>query len=199
VNKKIVSKFVPQSNCHNMKNPFFDRNWKHGFYLDKWIRIHQPRKKYNVLFWDEIIDEYEHVLGEFKELLNSQEQVFDSAGNVLTPQDLYNLIDQYQIRIDKLALIFKLRLYKTLNENKKSGVKYIVMRAFWIDRYGKNVRWFSKNMGAESKVLVNGTIPSNQLASIEKEMLLLMWDQYCVEYLGADGLISYDDGNVVTL
>ena len=182
-----------------MKNPFFSRNWKNGFDLEKWLKIHQPTKKYNVHFWDLIVDEFEYLVGEFNELLNSKEQVLDSDGNVLTPLDLYNLINQYQIRIDKLALIFKLRLYKTLNENKKSGVKYVVMRAFWIDHYGKNVRWFSKNMGAESKVLINGTIPPNQIASIEKEMLLLMWDQYCVEYLGADWLISYDDGNVATL
>ncbi len=194
-----MSIFVVQLFGHNMKNEFFNKNWKHGFDLDQWLKIHQPTKKYNVPFWEEIIDEYEHVVSEFKELLNSKEEVLDSAGNVLTPLDLYNLINQYQIRIDKLALIFKLRLYKTLNENKKSGVKYIVMRAFWIDHYGKNVRWFSKNMGAENKVLVNDKIPSNQLDSIEKEMLLLMWDQYCIEYLGADGLVTYDDGNEVTL
>lgn len=160
--------------------------------LDKWMKIHQPTQKYNVYFWNEIVEEFEHLVREFNEFLNSKERVLDSAGVVVTPINLCNLINQYQIRIDKLALIFKLRLYKTLNENKKSGVKYIVMRAFWVDHYGKNVKWFSKNMGAESKVLVNGTIPSNQLSSIEKEILLLMWNQYCNEYLGSDVLINYE-------
>lgn len=160
--------------------------------LDKWMKIHQPTKKYDVHFWDEIVDEFGHLVREFNEFLNSRERVLDSAGNVITPINLYNLINQYQIRINKLVLILKLRIHGSLNENKKSGVKYIVMRSIWIDKYGKNVRWFSKNLGPESKVLVNGVIPLNQLSSIEKEILLLMWNQYRVEYLGSDVLINHE-------
>ncbi len=72
------------------------------------------------------------------------------------------------------------------------------MRAFWIDEKGKNVRWFSRNLGAEGKVLVNGKIPVNQMEAIEKEMLLLMWDQYVIDYLDSGYLTGTDsDGNNV--
>ena len=139
------------------------------------------------------------LIDEFRKLLNSKEQITDAQGNVLTPLNLYNLINEYQVRIDKLALIFNLRLHKTLNENKKTGVKYIVMRVFWIDAKGKNVRWFSRNLGAESKVYVNGKIPINQLEAMEKEMIMLMWDQYQIEYLGAEETGVDEDGNNVIM
>ena len=184
-----------------MVNKFFNKNWKHGFDLDLWLKVHKPKVNYDVNFWDDIVNEHIEVVAEFRELLNSREQITDADNNVLSPLDLYNLINQYQIRIDKLALMFNLRLYKTLNENKKTGVKYIVMRAFWIDEKGKNVRWFSRNLGAEAKVLVNGKIPVNQLEAMEKEMLLLMWDQYCIEYWETDGYLTGidSDGNNVII
>lgn len=184
-----------------MINKFFNKNWTNGFDLDNWLKIHKPKKKYDVNFWDDIVMEHEDVVEEFRNLLNSKEQITDVDGTILSPMDLYNLIREYQIRIDKLALIFNLRLYKTLNENKKTGVKYIVMRAFWIDDKGKNVRWFSKNLGAEGKVLVNGNIPVRQIEGVEKEIILLMWDQYCIEYGNIDGYeLGIDtDGNSVIL
>lgn len=183
-----------------MVNNFFNKNWKHGFDLDQWLKIHKPKVSYDVNFWDDIVNEHMEIVEEFRALLNCTEQVLDKDGTPLTPLNLYNLINKYQIRLDKLALMFNLRLYKTLNENKKTGVKYIVMRAFWIDEKGKNVRWFSRNLGAEAKVLVNGKIPVNQLAAMEKEMLLLMWDQYCIEYWNTDGYemgIDTDGNNVI--
>jgi hypothetical protein len=181
-----------------MINNFFNPRWMHGFDLDQWLKIHKPKISYDVNFWEDIVIEHEEIVEEFRTLLNSKEQVFDKDGNPLTPLNLYNLINEYQIRLDKLALIFNLRLYKTLNENKKTGVKYIVMRAFWIDEKGKNVRWFSRNLGAEGKVLVNGKIPVNQMEAIEKEMLLLMWDQYVIDYWDNGYLTGIDsDGNHV--
>jgi hypothetical protein len=73
------------------------------------------------------------------------------------------------------------------------------MRVFWIDAKGKNVRWFSRNLGAESKVLVNNKIPIKQLEAMEKEMIMLMWDQYQIDYLGAEETGIDDDGNNVIM
>ena len=94
-------------------------------------------------------------------------------------------------------LIYNIRLYKTLNENKKSGIKYIVMRAFWIDHLGKNVKWFSRNIGPENKVLVNDQIPAHALDTIEEDILHLMWGQYQIEYLGAEETGIDYDGNTI--
>lgn len=185
---------------HIMEIKFFNKNWNSKFDFDKWLSDHQPKKRFNVNFWDDILMEHEDVVDEFKKLLEAKENVTDTEGNILTPLDLYNLINGYLIRIDKLNLIFNLRLYKTLNENKKTGVKYVVMRAYWIDANGKNVRWFSRNLGAESKVLVNDKIPINRIEAIENEMLLLMWDQYYFDYLGGDDVCGIDrDGNIVMI
>ena len=180
-----------------MEINFFNKTWTNGFDLELWLKVHKPKRGYDVDFWEDIVTEHEEVVDEFRKLLNSKEQITDTQGNVLTPLNLYNLINEYQVRIDKLALIFNIRLHKTLNENKKTGVKYIVMRVFWIDAKGKNVRWFSRNLGAESKVYVNGKIPINQLEAMEKEMIMLMWDQYQIEYLGAEETGVDEHGNNV--
>ena len=64
--------------------------------------------------------EYNEVIEEFKKFLGCKEIVLDSEGNQLTPIYIYNAIEQYKIRIQKLMLIFNLRLYKTYNVNKKN-------------------------------------------------------------------------------
>ena len=194
----IVSIFVTQNINTQMINDFYNKNWKFVFNFEEWLKENKPKKKQNGDFWEDVNLEYEEVIEEFKNLLFAKEEIFDKDGNKLTPINLYNLIDEYKIRVEKLLLIFNVRLYKTLNENKKTGIKYIVMRAFWIDHLGKKVRWFSRNIGPESKVLVNDLIPLHHLEEIEKDILFLMWDQYRIEYLGYDDIIEIDiDGNSI--
>jgi hypothetical protein len=180
-----------------MKNEFYNKNLFHVFKFEEWIEEHKPKKKRTGDFWYHIESEYDDVVAEFKNLLFTTEEIFDQDGNKLTSIKLYNLIEQYKIRIEKLLLIFNVKLYKTLNENKKTGIKYIVMRAFWIDDSGKNVRWFSRNIGPENKVLVKGTIPVHQLEEIEKDILFLMWGQYQIDYMGAQEIGADYDGNTI--
>lgn len=168
-------------------------NYQYGFDVDSWISTRSPGKKRGGQYWDEVHSEYDEVVQEFRSLLETKEQVFDKKGNPLTPLNLYILVSEYKVRIDKLMLIFNLKLYKTLNENKKSGIKYVVMRAFWIDHNGKNVRWFSKNLGPESKASPNGRIPDHMLDAVEDHILNVMWDQYQIEYLGGDQVTTWDD------
>ena len=140
---------------------------------------------------EDIDNEYDEVVMNFRNFLNSVENVSDKDGNPLTPLQIYNAINYFKIRIEKLILIFNLRLYKTYNVNKNTQVRYIVMRAFWIsDETGKPMRYFSKNLGAENKVLSNGKIPTHLLNSIEEDILTLMWDLYGQEYLN----FGYESG-----
>lgn len=168
-------------------------NYQYGFNLDSWMSTRLNVKRRGGEFWDEIHLEYDEVVEEFRSLLETKEQVFDTKGNPLSPLNLYILVNEYKMRIDKLMLIFNLRLYKTYNENKKSGIKYVVMRAFWIDDQGKNVRWFSKNLGPENKVEINGKIPIHLLDAVEDHILKVMWDQYQIDYLGGDQVTTLDD------
>lgn len=166
----------------NFKKPIFD--------IEEWLKENQPKKNYKGEFWTEVQKEYDRVVQEFKKMLFSNEEVEDARKNLLRPIDIYNAIEEYKIRIQKLMLIFNVRLYKTFNVNKKTNVRYIVMRAFWIDQTGKSVRWFSKNIGAENKVVSNGQIPKHLMDSVQEEILRLMWDQYNVDYFENNELID---------
>lgn len=70
------------------------------------------------------------------------------------------------------------------------------MRALWMDDNGKTYRKFSKNLGAEGKVLVNGKIPPMVLDNVKNYIMSLMWDLYYFEYLD-DSVAGIDsEGNL---
>lgn len=162
------------------------------FDVNAWLEEHKPSKFKKSTFWDDVYLEYNEVVEEFKELLFSKDTIVDEHGNQLSQIQIYNAIEEYKIRIRKLMLIFNCRLYKTYNVNKKTNVRYIVMRAFWLDHFGKPVKYFSRNLGAENKVLSHGKIPKHMLDSVEEDILHLMWDQYTLD-LNDNYLTSFDD------
>lgn len=171
-------------------------NYQHGFDIDTFLAVRSPKNRRGGEYWDEVHLEFDEVTSKFRQLLETNEQVFDKKGNPLTPRNLYILIEEYKIRIQKLMLIFNLKLFKTYNENKKTGSKYVVMRAFWIDHKGKNVRWFSKNVGPKDKVEKNDEIPVHLLNPVEDYILYIMWEQYLIDYHGGDQVTTIDsDGN----
>jgi hypothetical protein len=93
--------------------------------------------------------------------------------------DFYNSINEYKIRIKKLQLIAELKTYKAYNTKKETKVKYIVIRAFWVDSNGKPFRNFSKNLGAEYKVKTN---EKNLTINAQHSIQMQMWDLYQHEY-----------------
>lgn len=141
----------------------------------------------------------EELVDDFKAFLHAKEPIVDATGNELTPKDIFHAVEYYKIRFEKLLLIFNLRLYMTHNVNKETQVRYIVMRAMWIDENGKTYRKFSKNLGAENKVLVNGKIPVKIMESVEDYIRTLMWDQYYFEYISDDEVGYDEEGNIVIL
>jgi hypothetical protein len=145
---------------------------------------------------DNIHQHYQELIEEFKDFLNSSELILDSTGKPLKPIDIYDAINYFKIRIEKLYLILDLKIYKTYNINKETKVRYIVMRALWMDDNGKTYRKFSKNLGAEGKVLVNGKIPPMVLDNVKNYIMSLMWDLYYFEYLD-DSVAGIDsEGNL---
>lgn len=170
------------------------------FDFESWLRNNEPKIKTSHLSkFKGIQGHYNELIDEFKNLLMSAEKLTDSDGIELTPIEVYNAIEYYKIRIQKLWLIFGLRLYKTINVNKESNVRYIVMRAFWIDDKGRPFRKFSKNLGAENKVLVKGTIPQSDIVAVEDYIISLMWDLYYYEYISDDDLGYDKEGNVMII
>jgi hypothetical protein len=73
-------------------------------------------------------------------------------------------------------------MYETFNTNKTTGVRYIVIRAMWIDQYGEMFKRFSKNLGAENKIMVGGKIPKMTSESVKETITYYMQELYSLEY-----------------
>jgi hypothetical protein len=152
--------------------------------IEDWLKeINPDASKFKTKEINKVLNEYYELVEEFKTFLHNSESIVDREEQRLKPIDIYNAVDYFKIRIKKLLLMINLKLYKTHNVNKETKVRYIVMRAFWIDENGKPYRYFSKNLGAENKVLVNGKIPVKMMESVEDYIRTLMWDLYHFEYI----------------
>ena len=126
---------------------------KPKFDADQWLKENKPKFSDSDFPWaTRIKEEYGEIVTEFTSFLKSTEGLEDSRGVSLKPVDVYNAVEYYKIRISKINLIMNLKLYKTHNVNKETKVRYIVMRAMWIDNDGKPYRYFSKNLGAKHRV-----------------------------------------------
>jgi hypothetical protein len=95
----------------------------------------------------------------------------------------YEKIEEYRRRFQKLKLMIEHQTSFVSNLHKPSGVKYAVARTYWInDKTGKKFRKFSKNLGSEERVLVNGEIPEYMKEKSINELDHMMWKQYTLEY-----------------
>jgi hypothetical protein len=183
-----------------MKIEFSIKRTTPTFDLEKWINDNQPKLKESCINRVRgLYGHYEELLEDFRLFLYSSDKIVDEDGIPMSPIQIYNAIEYYKIRIQKLWLIFGLRLYKTYNVNKETKVRYIVMRAFWIDDFGKPFRKFSKNLGAENKVIVNGFIPPSDLDSVEDYILTLMSDLYYYEYISQDEFGIDENGYIAII
>ena len=153
------------------------------FDLDSWIDRNEPAHGSSRIeqlgLW---YDEYRMIKVEFGKFLQSFEDIIDENGIKLTPLQIYNAIEFYKIRIQKLWLIIQPKMYQTFNLNKATGVKYISVRALWIDQNGQTFKRFSKNLGAEDKIMVNGRIPEMDSKAVKETITYYMQDLYSLEY-----------------
>lgn len=122
-----------------------------------------------------IFDELEKVKNEFRQIrdMKIESQSFMSS---------YNLLNAHKIRISKLRLIINHEVSYVTNLHARSGIKYVIARTYWIDNNGKKVRRFSKNLGSDEKVYVNGLIPEHLKIDAEKDLDRVMWENYRNEY-----------------
>jgi hypothetical protein len=170
------------------------------FDIDKWLDFLKVKISTNSCQkMPEIYSHYLSLVEEFRTFLNCEEAIVDDKDRILTPSEIVDVVESYKIRIRKLLLIADLKLYRTYNVNKKTNVRYIVERAFWIDPYGSPVRYFSKNIGAEDKILVNGEIPQHLIDDIKEQLTTIMWDQYQFEYFSNIKSITTEDGHIVII
>lgn len=131
-----------------------------------------------------IFNEYDNLVNKLrKDLTEKNQPVKDAFGQYISPFETYLQIEAYKIRLEKLQIMLEREILITHNMHKPTGVKYIVARAYWIDMNGgKKYRKFSKNLGAEDKVLVNNVIPEYIIKETKDEITRMMWEQYKLEY-----------------
>ena len=157
--------------------------------LGEWIdndgftddELADPTKKH-------LVYELNRLKDEFRRGLSDKESSKGSEGDVLNPEEIYNLIEGNKIRISKIRLAIKpeyaisRNLHRNIDLPKPKSVYYLVARAYWINNKGKKFRKFSKNFGAEDKVLVNGVIPQGMINEVENALTNMMWEEYRMEY-----------------
>lgn len=129
-----------------------------------------------------LFTELEKVKSEFIEVINKKETVVDEKGQSIPLISIYNWIESKKIQINKIRLMIDHEISYGTNLHSPTGVRYVVFRAYWINKEGKKFRKFAKNIGAEDKVLVNGEVPKFRLKEVEKEIDRMMWEQYKSEY-----------------
>ena len=154
-----------------------------NFEFSKWIKqfgIEYDSKKHSDIKY--IFNEYNNLVSKLEIDLNERIPLKNGTGHYLTPLEIYNQVNGYKLRIRKLKLMIDRDLLITDNLHKPTGIKYAVVRSNWLDNEGKLYRKFSKNLGSEAKLKINGVIPPYKIKESLEDITMMMWDQYKLEY-----------------
>ena len=168
------------------------------FNLDEWLEENKPliipKESDGTKYY--AYEMYIEKVKEFRSFLESKEDVTDLKGKKLTPNQIYNSIEDFKLMIRKLILIINLKLYQAYNINKETKIKYVVIRAYWLDINGKPFRNFSRNLGAEHKIAVNGKVPKHLIDAAQEDILNLMWDLWIIEYVSGGEYMTDENGEM---
>lgn len=129
-----------------------------------------------------LFTELDKLKSEFKDVINKKEIVVDEKGQSIPMVTIFNWIEAKKIQIEKVRLMIEHEISYGTNLHTPTGVRYVVFRAYWINKEGKKFRKFAKNIGAEEKVLVNGKVPEFKIKEVEREIDRMMLEQYNSEY-----------------
>ena len=156
--------------------------------ISKSIDIEKVSKQYSQIFEEEGDTLSENTESIYHNIPNiPKESVFGygmkNAGEFLSPFEIYKQLEGYKIILKKLEIMKDRENLITYNLHRATGVRYIVVRGYWIDfATGKKIRKFSTNLGAEEKVLEHGKIPNRLLLNARNEISQMMLSTYRMEY-----------------
>jgi hypothetical protein len=103
-------------------------------------------------------------------------------GRELSPGEIKMALESLELQIEKVRLMIEHEYSVIRNHHKPTGVYYIVVRSYWLNRNGNKFKKFNKNIGAEEKVLVNGEVPKFKIEEAKQEIDNMMWNHYKDEY-----------------
>ena len=129
-----------------------------------------------------LFSELERLKQKLREDLNDTCVLTDKYGIQLTLRQIIKQFEANKNRIGNVRLLIEQELQITKNFHKPTGITYIIVRKNWIDKTGKKVRKFTKNLGDENKVYIKGKIPLSLLIQAEQELDQKMWEQYQSDY-----------------
>jgi len=127
-------------------------------------------------FFQELVD----VKTRFRLFLDSNESMnllIDRKGGASLVEAYINA---FVIRIKKLRLAIQPTFYTT--SMTKGKFRYVVMKTCWIDTNGNYVKKFTKLLGREDEVKIDGNIPKKLIEESEDKLITTMWNQYLKEY-----------------
>jgi len=119
---------------------------------------------------------------EFVEFLDVNDKMIAVTSNMGGARVVNQYIQAYMIRIKKIRMMIDFKVY--LNTSKNAyGTKYLLAKSCWIsNKNGKVVKKFSRVIGQDDLVKINGKVPTKVLDDVEKELEKAMWNEYCIEY-----------------
>lgn len=79
----------------------------------------------------------------FKNLADLNKDQID----MMRVNDVYNRIGQYIIQLMRLRCVIEPEVQISKNVHPRTGIKYLAIKAYWIDDNGKKVRKFTKSIG----------------------------------------------------
>jgi hypothetical protein len=129
-----------------------------------------------------LFDELALAKKEFVEFLDNNERMIEVTSNIGGARIVHQYIQAYMIRIKKIRMMVEFKVY--LNTTKNAyGTKYLVAKSCWIsNQNSKVIKKFSRIIGQDDLIRVNGKVPSKILDQAEKELEKAMWNEYSKEY-----------------
>jgi hypothetical protein len=151
--------------------------------FEKWledVKVTYKEEDHDIKY---IYNEFDRVVKKLRADFSERSPILNKEGESLTPLEVVDLVNSYKLRLEKLKIMTERNIIITHNLHKPTGIKYIVARAYWVEiPGGKKFRNFSKNIGAEDKIMINGIIPPFRIKEAKDAITMMMWEQYKIEY-----------------
>jgi hypothetical protein len=117
-------------------------------------------EKVNILdrFISEINAERDSLIKKFKDFYfkKSNYQEFDEKG--LSPAEIFEIIQKYSVRLERLFMIYKPDFSQTITKNSKNE-EYDMVKINWIDEENKKIRILSKTYGKKGEAGLKFIVP----------------------------------------
>lgn len=101
-----------------------------------------------------IHNEFQRLINLFNEFYNSKLS-FNNSNSDLSPREIHYLTTKLIVRIKRMAYVLDPDYTIIKFKNNKSGIKYEMIKAYWINDNGEKVRDITRNVGSLESTTVD--------------------------------------------